>query len=314
MEIQNFKQNVILAPYTTYKIGGPARYFISVKSENDLLEALRWALDHQEKYFILGGGSNILVADEGFDGLVVKLEAEIIVEKLRIKCGAGAPLALVLKKAVDHSLSGLEWSAGIPGATVGGALRGNAEAFNQSMSNIVASVRVLDVNTWKFENFSHADCQFSYRHSIFKDKPNYVLWSLVLKMKRESAEKSNELVRKSIEFRQKNYPKEIGVGSIFKNVSVETVQEVCPKLLEIYHQKGKIVRLNNIGAGFIIEELGFKGKKIGGAKVSEAHANHIVNTGNATAKDVITLISLIKQKVRDNFGIQLVEEIQYVGF
>jgi len=310
----NIKQNIDLAEFTNFKIGGPAKFFIEVKTKEELKEAVKWAGEKKEKIFILGGGSNILINDRGINGLVIKLSNDdFLIKGQRLDCGAGAILSKVSSLAISHNLSGLEWIVGIPKATIGGAVRGNAEAFNVAMSDIIETVEVYDALKNKFKTLSNKDCGFSYRASIFKKKNNYIIWSAILKLKNENPEIIKNLVNKSIEFRGKNYPKLPSAGSVFKNIPVKLIEQNNPRLLEEIRKRG-ITRLDNVGAGMLIDMLGLKGKTIGGAKVSLEHANHIVNTGKATAEDVVTLISYIKQQVRDKLDIQLEEEIQYFGF
>lgn len=324
------KKNIPLAPLTTFKIGGPAKFFIEVKTREDLSEAAEWAKENKEKLFILGGGSNILISDKGVDGLVVKLaNNEITIKGERIECGAGASLAKTASMAIADNLSGLEWTVGIPGATIGGAARGNAEAFDAPIGNIIETVEVFDLQKnlpphrnaqginsrcgGKFITLSNRDCKFAYRSSIFKENKNYIIWQLVLKLKKEKPEIIQELVKKSIEHRSGKYPKLPNAGSIFKNIPAEVFKKQNPMLYDKI-MEGKITRLNNIGAGLLIDTLGLKGKTIGGAKISLEHANFIVNTGKATAEDVVMLVSYIKQQVRDRLKIQLQEEIRYLGF
>lgn len=308
------EKNINLAPFSNFKIGGPAEFFVEVKNKEELEEAVKWAEENKEKVFILGGGSNILINDKGVSGLVIKMANDgISVKGERMDCGAGASLAKAASLAVNNNLTGMEWSIGIPRATLGGAARGNAEAFGAAMSDIIETVEIFDVKKIKFKTLSNKDCKFSYRSSIFKKNNDYIIWSAVFKLKNERPEIIRGLAAKSAVFRGRNYPKLPSAGSVFKNVPVKLIKENNPKLLEEIRKRG-ITRLDNVGAGMLIDMLGLKGKTIGGAKISLEHANHIVNTGKATAEDVIMLISYIKQQVRDKFDIQLEEEIQYLGF
>ena len=310
----SIQKNISLAPYTTFKIGGPAKFFIEIKTKEDLLEAVDWAEENKEKFFILGGFSNVLISDQGISGLVIKIDNdEISILGERLDCGAGSTLAKASSLAISKNLTGLEWTVGIPRATIGGAVRGNAEAFNVAMSNIVETVLIFDALKFKFKTLSNRDCEFGYRSSVFKKNKNYIIWSVILKLKKEKPEIVKGLVGQSIKFRGKNYPKLSSAGSMFKNIPVKLIERDNPKLLEEIKKRG-ITRLDNVGAGMLIDMLGLKGKTIGGAKISLEHANFIVNTGKATSDDVITLASYIKQQVRDKYGVQLEEEVQYLGF
>jgi len=270
--------------------------------------------EEQRKFFVLAGGSNILINDNGVLGLVIKIaNDDLRVKGERIECGAGARLAAAASLAIGQNLTGLEWSIGIPGATVGGAIRGNAEAFIAATSDIIETVEVYNSSKQNFTMLSNRDCEFRYRSSIFKERGDDIIWSVVLRLKKEKPEIIRELVRQSVDFRRQKYPKLPSAGSVFKNIPIKIIEQQNPMLAEEVKQKG-VARLENIGAGLLIDMLGLKGKIIGGAKISLEHANHIINTGKATAEDVITLISYIKQQVRDRFGIQRQEEAQYWGF
>lgn len=322
----NIQKNIPLAQYTTFKIGGPAKFFVEVKEKNELKEAVQYARDNDLEIFILGGGSNLLISDRGFDGLVIKLQAtnyKILASTsfgrsewaTSIECEAGVNLAGLALRLTKKNLSGLEWAIGIPGATVAGSIRGNAEAFGVSMGSLVNEVEVFDLEKLEFKTLSQKECNFGYRESIFKKKKNYLIWSAKLFFKKKKKGRIDELIKQSIGHRKNSYPKMPSAGSVFKNaISLDELKSKNEKVAS-YAQENEIVsRSGNVGTGFLVDYLGLKGKQIGGAKISEEHGNFIVNTGNATAEDVIMLMSLIKQKVRDNIGIQLEEEIQLVGF
>ena len=308
------KEAIPLAPFTTFKIGGPAKYYFEIETKEDFKEAYAWAKEKKEKIYILGGGSNVLINDDGVNGLVIVFNnREITVHGERIECGAGAYLASVSSIAISNNLSGLEWSTGIPRATIGGAIRGNAEAFDCPVSAIVETVLVFQKNKKDFVLFSNKDCKFNYRNSIFKMDNNLLILNTTLKFKKNNHQNIKDFVQKAVDFRNDKYPKLPSAGSVFENLDPEYVKMNNLKLYEKAVIEGKTKR-GQIGVGYIIDLLGLRGKTIGGAKISLEHANHIVNTGNAKADEVIMLISYIKQQVRDKFKIQLKEEIQYFGF
>lgn len=312
------KKNVILAPYTTFKIGGPAKFFCEVNEEEKLKEAFDFAQKNNLEIFVLGGGSNVLISDNGFDGLVIRLRnLEYKFFDSRVFCDAGVKLSKIVNEAFENNLSGMEWATGIPG-TVGGAIRGNAGAYGGCMANFLKSVKVLEIkknqkilfNNFSFKKYLSSDCEFGYRNSIFKKNKHLIIWSCIFQL--QTGEK-NEIGRKMkdiFEKRKKNLPLGFSAGSFFQNPIVKN-KELIYKF-EKY--SGTKCREGKIPAGWLIEEVDFKGKKIGDAKVSEKHANFVVNLGHAKAEDVIILSSLIKQKVRNNLGVQLKEEIQYIGF
>lgn len=315
MEIEaKIQKNQGLKKFTHFNIGGQAEFFLLVKKKEELPAACAWAKRQDLRTHILGGGSNILAADGRIKGLVLKLDnQDLKLMNHRLRAGAGATLAAASALAYRHSLSGLEWSAGIPRATMGGAIRGNAEAFGVSMGSLVETVEVFNLEKESFENISRTMSAFSYRDSLFKKTPGLIIWEAVLKLFSDDPGKIYSRIEKSLEFRRTHYPNLPSAGSVFENVDPSQVALSNPVFFE-RELKDRIGREGKLSAGLIIDLAGLKGKSIGGAKVSLEHANHIVNTGKATASDVAMLISYIKQQVRDRFKIQLKEEVQYFGF
>jgi len=306
------KENIPLSDFTTLRLGGPARFFAEIENKNDLEKALQFAKGEKMNWFILSGGSNLLVSDQGFDGLVIKINnRETAVRGTKIIVGAGLLLSEVVLLAKENNLSGLEWAAGIPG-TVGGAIFGNAGAYCGSISDSVENVEVLDFSKEKFfwRNCSLNDCQFAYRASVFKQKKKWIIFSAVFSLTSGRIEEINGKMKKIIQERFKKLPQKLSAGSFFKNPTVEN-----PEILaEFEKDQGMKIRDGKIPAGWLIDQLDLRGKKIGGAMVSNEHANFIINTGGAKAEEVIILASLIKQKVRNHFGVQLEEEVQFLGF
>jgi len=281
-----------LAKYTTFKIGGPADFFVEVEREEELLKLLKLLKKLKFPYFILGGGSNLLVADEGFRGVVIKVQSSKLKvksanrrTKFKIICGAGVSLGKLVELAVENSLAGLEFTAGIPG-TVGGAVRGNAGAWKEAIGDKIKRVKVLTPEG-ETKWIKNSDCQFSYRQSRFK-KTKEIIWEVELELEKGNEKEIQEKIKENLVKRARQ-PKEPSAGCIFVN----------PK---------------PFAAGELIEKCGLKGKRIGDAQISPKHANFIVNLGKARAADVIKLIKLIKEKVKEKFGIDLKEEIFLLGF
>ncbi len=307
------QKNIPLSPLTTFRLGGPAKFFVEIKNKEELIEAIEWSNKNNEPFFILGGGSNIIVSDQGVNGLVIKLNNDQIQAKgKRLECGAGAILSRVMSIATGLPLTGLEWAAGIPG-TVGGAIRGNAGAFGSSISDIVETVDIFLAREKRFICLSRNDCQFSYRYSIFKNDSQKIIWDVVLKLKKGNKEEIEAKIKKYLEHRQKIQPKLPSAGCIFKNIDFDYLKNVNPELASLALEKG-IVKNNKVPTAWLIDYLGLKGKTIGGVKISLEHANFIVNIGYGKAEEVIMLISYIKQQIRDKLGVQLEEEVQYFGF
>lgn len=312
-------ENIPLAPYTTFEIGGPARFFCEAKTKKEIIKAIQWAKNKKVRYFILAGGSNVLVADNGFDGLVIKLQVSSYRLRDRIIIAeAGLNLAKLVQLALENSLTGLEWAIGIPG-TLGGAIRGNAGAMGHSISEIIKKVEVLiddkQNQKLKVKKFSNRECKFGYRDSIFKSRSNLIILGAELQLKKGNKEEIRKRMAEYLKKRE-GQPKEPSAGCIFKNVEIARQPEIQfqEDNKEFVKIRRELVPIHDgkIAAGWLIEQCDLKGKKIGRAKISEKHANFIVNLGGAKAEDVFILISLIKQKVRNKFNIQLEEEIEFV--
>ncbi len=285
-KLKGIKKQVKLAPFTTFKIGGPSKYFITVKNAEDLINTLTIANKLKIPIFLLGNGSNVLISDNGFDGLTIKNECtNIKIKNNALYVESGAKLQKVVTEAYQHKLTGLECLVGIPG-TIGGAIINNAGASKNWIGELVEEITAFE--NGKEKKYNKEQSEFSYRTSIFKNNNCVVLDAtfLLTKSTKQSIDKKIKAYNQS----RKEQPKNVNsAGSIFKNPPG--------------HKAWKLV-----------DEIGFRGKKIGGAKVDERHANFIVNTGTATAEDVIILISYIKQQVRNKLKVQLQEEIRYIGF
>lgn len=311
----NIQKDIPLAPMTTFKIGGSAKFFVEVSSKEELTDAIHWAKEQKEGFFVLAGGSNVLINDDGVNGLVIKINNKnLSVEDEKIICGAGADLATVVRQSLGNSLSGLEWAIGIPG-TIGGAVRGNAGAFGSSICDSIKEVEVYDVEENSFSVIDNKSCKFDYRHSAFKDDlaGKRIIWSVVLELKKGDGKSINDLVEKYLKHRSSTQPKLPSAGSIFKNLKIDDLRQFNNILAEKAEEDG-VVKNGMVASGWVIDLLGIKGKTMGGAKVSLEHANFIVNSGQAKTEDVVMLISYIKQQVRDRFKVQLQEEVQYLGF
>lgn len=306
--LASIQENVPLAPLTTFKIGGSARYFFVAETKEQIVEAVKAARAAKLPFFILGGGSKLLVADEGFDGLVIKVQSsKIKVKNETIEAEGGAILGEVVAASLKAGwLAGLEWAAGIPG-TVGGAVCGNAGAYGRRTSEFVLTVEVLD-EKGRVRILSNRDCRFGYRESIFKKKP-WVILEAIFGLRRGSREESQKLIRRYLEDRRRKHPPYPSAGSVFKNIVISEQRSEIRKMIP----KEKI-KEGMVPAGYLIEKCSLKGKQIGGAKISDEHANIIVNLGGAKATNVVELIKLCKEKVKEKFGIRLEEEIRYLGF
>lgn len=282
---ERFKFDEPMAEHTTFKIGGSADLFVEVEDEEDLQRILTIAEEEEISFFILGGGSNILIGDKGFRGLIIKLSnCELKFANNTILAGAGVPIAVLLNECKKNSLTGLEYMAGIPG-TVGGSVRGNAGAWQNGIGEKTSRVKVLTEDR-EIKWISREECQFNYRDSRFKHNKEIILAAEFF-LEKGDEEEISRLIEENFGKRA-NQPKEPSAGCVFVN----------PKPLS---------------AGKLIEDCGLKGKTIGRAQISEKHANFIINPGGAKATDVVLLIELIKKTVKEKFNVSLKEEIVMIG-
>lgn len=289
---ENVFENEPMSMHTTFRIGGPARYFAIVNSEEDLIKTIKLVKEENQEYFVLGNGSNILVSDKGFDGVVLQLSGEFDTIHLsgnNIIAGSGLLLSQVAKTALDNSLAGLEFASGIPG-TIGGAIVMNAGAYGSEMKDVVKAVRILwlEPDEPTIETLSLDDLKLSYRHSILKERKGIVLdVKLTLKpgSKEEIKSIMDDLAAKRREKQPLEYP---SAGSTFK-------------------------RPEGYFAAKLIEDAGLKGYKVGTAMVSDKHAGFVVNTGGAKATEVKQVMDHVVHTVNQSFGITLEPEVILLG-
>lgn len=309
--LPGLKRNISLKNHTTFRIGGPAKYFFEAKNKKDLIKAINAAKKYTLPFFILGGGSNLLVADQGYDGLVVKIKNTAVrIKKNRIFADAGLNLNQVVNFAAKNNLTGIGWASGIPG-TVGGAVYGNAGAFSGSMADAIKEVEALDVRSNKIKIFKQKECEFNYRTSVFKKKSNLIIISCELRLLAGDEQGIKEAIKKNLIYRRERHPKEPSAGSVFKNVKIKNIDQIFFKK---FPEAEKFIKENVLPSAYLIDQCGLKGKIIGGAMVSNKHPNFIVNFKNAKAKDVLKLINFVREKVRKKFGIELEEEIRFLSF
>ena len=356
--LPRIQKNILLKNYTTFKIGGPARYFFVAESKEDLIKAIQMAKKLDLPFFILGGGSNLLVSDEGYKGLVIKIQntkypdfiedfpmksrtldevgarqSRNKIQNTKIMAEAGTALGKLVSASVEKGLTGLEWAAGIPG-TIGGAIYGNAAAFGTSIGQLVESVEAFDSKSLKIKKFSKRQCRFSTKDNIFKRNKNQstkqsfvlgrahkimcsdlIILSAILKLKKGNKKPTVHIqeiqnkIKEYLNYRKEKHPDQPSAGSVFVNPQIKIKNR---KLLKQFPQLKEFNKKGFIPAAWLIEKCGLKGKRIGNVKISEKHANFIVNLGNGRASDVLKLIKLIKNKVKKRFGIKLEEEIEYL--
>lgn len=300
------KENESLAIHSTFRLGGIARFATTVDNLNDLQAALVWAKEKNLPWRVLGGGSNLLVSDQGFAGLIIwYADKNISINSDgTVLVGAGATTALVAGQTVAAGWSDFAWGAGVPG-TIGGAVYGNAGANGQETKDVIDEVSVwLDDKIIVFKNF---DCQFDYRHSVFKTLNNFVILSARLKLNNFSRELAGQRLKEVLRYRVATQPKGLASsGCVFKNY------ESTPEEIESLVAKAvppEFLNARRIPAGWLIEQAGLKKRRVNGAEVSAVHANFIVTDETATATDIFALIAIIKEEVFKKFAVQLTEEL-----
>ncbi len=273
--------------YTYYRIGGPAEIYAVPRDTEELNAIINVCKENNIEYFILGKGSNLLVSDSGYEGCVIDMSVnftDVIADEGLIAAGSGCLLSSAARTAAESSITGFEELAGIPG-TVGGALVMNAGCYGKEISELVHTVEILKEG--KVIRLNREEIGFGYRHSSLKGE---IIIGAVFKLNNGDKEQITEKMNEYSVLRRSKQPLSLpSCGSVFKRPS------------EGY-------------AGKYIEDCGLKGKTIGGAMISDLHAGFIVNTGNASASDVLGLIKLIKKEVVAKFGVRLEEEVIYLGF
>ena len=308
-------ENVRLAEFTTFKVGGMARFFAQVQNEEDLKEAVDFAKTNGLEIFFLSGGSNVLFNDEGFEGLVILNKINKKVEskktwlgKAKVRVDGGVSLKRFLEFLAMAELEGFENLYGIPGS-ISGAVRGNAGAFGVEIKDRILSVRVFDIRSEKVFDLKRKQLNFGYRHSAFKENPDWFILSAEFVFKKGKKEGITAKMQNILAEREKRQLQNIkSAGSFFKN-------PVAPKWVreEFEKEKGIPSRAGRVPAGWLIEKVGLKGAQFGPwVKVSDTSANYIINLGNAKAKDILRARDTIKKEVKKHFGIELEEEVQIV--
>ena len=328
----NIKENVNLGSLTTFKIGGNARYYAEFSTDEDIIKVSKFARENNLRIFILGGGSDILISDTGFDGIVIKFTGDKIkTEKNVITAEAGLNWDRLVEYSIIHNLQGIECMSGIPG-TVGASPVQNIGAYGQELKDTFIGLRAFDFESGKFLNFSNKDCQFGYRESFFKKPGNwqkYLITSVSFKLSKnekpdvnyesligylnEKGIKNPSLkeVRDSVLWLRREKlenPREYGnAGSFFKNPVVD--KEIPGMPCYPFEDKYKLF------AGWLIDKAGWKGKTHKGAAVSSKNALFLINkSGKANSSDVAELSKMIIDDIEEKFGVTLEPEVQFIGF
>lgn len=282
-------ENVSLKDYNTYKIGGIAKYIVKPDSIDNLIKLINYLNEENIRYIVLGKGSNVILPDEDFDGVIILLDnlKKVVINNDIVEAEVGISLGAFIMDLINKNLGGLENLCGIPG-TLGGAIVGNAGCYGSLISDNLIDVTYLEEGIVK--TITKEECKFSYRDSIFKKDKNKVVLSCRFKLVESNKDVMLESVKEHTLKRKNSQPLEYpNAGSVFRNP-------------------------DNIAAGKLIEDLGLKDYNINGAYVSNKHANFIINKDNAKSADIISLINYIKDKVKEEYGIELILEQEIVKY
>lgn len=286
----NIHLNQPMSKHTTFKVGGVADILVEPENINQLIEILSCAKEYNVPYFVMGNGSNLLVGDKGIRGLVIKIanamsRCEVDGEYIKAECGI--KLSRLASNALAGCLTGLEFASGIPG-TLGGAVFMNAGAYGGEMKDVIKEVTYFDIEKNEVITISGEACEFGYRHSVFSDL-NVVILEATMKLALGEADEIRAVMNDLAARRNEKQPVDKpSAGSTFK-------------------------RPEGYFAGTMIQDCGLKGYSIGGAQVSEKHAGFVINTGDATARDILELIEYVKEKVSEKYGVILEPEVRFVG-
>jgi UDP-N-acetylmuramate dehydrogenase len=301
-------ERVSLANYTRFSIGGPAVLFFDTDNESSFVTALGVAAERKLPRIIIGGGTNLIVSDTGFAGVVLRYTGSIIHSNdSLLAVGAGAALQDVVDYSIALGLKGLETMTGIPGY-LGGAIYGNAGAYGHSIQEIIRQVRIFDGAG--VVALSNTDCRFAYRESIFKKHKNWIILSADLQFSNSDRETLSKTAGEIRSIRDAKYPPAMKcAGSIFKNLLLADLP--APVIDRI---PPKVIREGKVPSAWFLEQAGARGMRRGDIQVADYHANLVYNDGTGTAADLVAVIRELKTRVCDRFGFELEEEVQYVGF
>jgi UDP-N-acetylmuramate dehydrogenase len=299
--------NVPLSSYTRFGIGGPASLFFDTSSEAAFVEALHVVSEAEEPHVVIGGGTNLVVADAGFNGIVLRYTGNKIERKdSALTAQAGALLQSVVDASMEHGLKGLQTMTGIPGY-LGGAVYGNAGAYGRSIHEMAEQVRFAVHG--QIKTFDNAACQFQYRDSIFKAHKDWVILSATLRLTEGDPAELSQQAAEIRAIRDEKYPPSMKcAGSIFKNLIAAQLPPHVQALIP-----PRQIREGKIASAWFLEQTGVKGLRKGDIQVATYHANLIYNDGHGTAADLVWVINELKHRVREQFGFDIEEEVQYIG-
>ena len=301
-------QGAMLSQYTRFGIGGPAEVYFETPDQQSFMEALNIARSAGSRHVVIGGGTNLIVADAGFPGIVLRFTASgIESEGVRVSAAAGAELQALVDHCIGLGLQGMETMTGIPGS-VGGAVYGNAGAYGHSIDERICQVRFFDGSSIRL--FNNAECEFHYRESIFKRYKDWIVFSVDLEMDVASPTELRQKADEIFKIRLEKYPATMRcAGSIFKNLILAELAPAVQKQIP-----DRVIREGKVPSAYFLEQVGAKGMHSGDIRVADYHANLIYNSGQGTALQVCEIINDLKSRVERKFALMLEEEVQYIGF
>lgn len=300
-------QDVPLSGLTRFELGGPASVLADASTEEALIRAMAIIQESDAPWTLLGGGSNLVVDDAGFPGVVLRYTgSRIQIDGRQVHVEAGARLQDLVDQTIAHGLKGLETMTGIPG-WVGGAIYGNAGAYGHSIDERIKWVRFFECTSLR--DIDNAACEFRYRESVFKQHKDWVVVSAILRLDPGDPETLQATADEILKVRNAKYPPTMRcAGSIFKNL---IYKELPPEVQACVPPQ--LVREGKVPSAYFLEQAGAKGMAVGGVRVADYHANLIYSVGGGTSQDVRNLIDELRVRVHERFGLMLQEEVQYVG-
>lgn len=306
----NFQFNHPLAPLTYFKIGGPAEAYIKLSNREKIIKLVKFCQSEKIKLTILGGASNVVIADEGIKGLVLHLAHDQISftnqskssDKKIVVAETGIKTATLVRKTIDNGLTGLEYFLGVPG-TLGGAVYNNSHYLSDLISEYISRVEIINPSGMA-QWLDNSECDFEYDQSRFQQTKEVIL-TVEFALPLGNKDKSMEKIKEATVYRATTQP--LGVpssGCVFRNTPA------TPELIKLFPQ---FSQKSHISCGFLIDQAGLKNKTIGGVKISPKHAAFFVNTGTGTSRDFKELVKIVKAEIKEKFGVQLKEEIFYLS-
>ncbi len=306
-ELENFgdvKTNVSFKKMTTFAVGEMAQHLVTVTDTEKLVGLLNFLKEKGVDFFILGGGSNLLMPDRDIEGVTIRIQTKKVemADDTTIMSDAGVGFGTLINLSLAHSLEGLEWGVGVPG-TVGGAVRGNAGAMGKNIATCLEKVQVWrDGEVIELQN---SECGFDYRESHFKFNGDIVLRAW---FKLKPGDKKEIMLRATTYMKQRSgrYPHTPSAGSFFKNIQIAKWPGNKEELPELFRERGMIP------VGWVMEQLDLKGLTIGGAKVSDEHGNFVINFNNAKQEDILKIVEIMKEKAYNKFKLNIEPEVEIV--